>query len=221
MALGGVIFDWDGVVINSASLHEKSWEMLANELGLSLPTDHFVLGFGKRNEIIIPQILKWTQNKDEISLWGRRKEELYRDLGKAEGIPILDGVRTLLQSLAREEIPCVIGTSTEKNNLSLAFEQLKIGHFFYGSVCSEDVTRGKPDPEVFLKAGQIINQDPENCVVLEDSTHGIEAAISGGMKALGLSTTRTEAELLASGAHKVVTDPTMVNISLLNSLFIN
>jgi len=221
MALGGVIFDWDGVVINSASLHEKSWEMLANELGLSLPKDHFVLGFGKRNEIIIPQILKWTQNKDEISLWGKRKEELYRDLGKAEGIPILEGVRTLLQSLAREEIPCVIGTSTEKNNLSLAFEQLKIGHFFSGSVCSEDVTRGKPDPEVFLKAAQIINQAPENCVVLEDSTHGIEAAISGGMKALGLSTTRTETKLFASGAHKVVTDPTMVNISLLNSLFIN
>jgi len=221
MALGGVIFDWDGVVINSASLHEKSWEMLANELGLSLPKDHFVLGFGKRNEIIIPQILKWTQNKDEISLWGKRKEELYRDLGKAEGIPILEGVRILLQSLAREEIPCVIGTSTEKNNLSLAFEQLKIGHFFSGSVCSEDVTRGKPDPEVFLKAAQIINQAPENCVVLEDSTHGIEAAISGGMKALGLSTTRTETELFASGAHKVVTDPTMVNISLLNSLFIN
>jgi len=221
MALGGVIFDWDGVVINSASLHEKSWEMLANELGLSLPKDHFVLGFGKRNEIIIPQILKWTQNKDEISLWGKRKEELYRDLGKAEGIPILEGVRTLLQSLAREEIPCVIGTSTEKNNLSLAFEQLKIGHFFSGSVCSEDVTRGKPDPEVFLKAAQIINQAPGNCVVLEDSTHGIEAAISGGMKALGLSTTRTETELFASGANKVVTDPTMVNISLLNSLFIN
>jgi len=221
MALGGVIFDWDGVVINSASLHEKSWEMLANELGLSLPKDHFVLGFGKRNEIIIPQILKWTQNKDEISLWGKRKEELYRDLGKAEGIPILEGVRILLQSLAREEIPCVIGTSTEKNNLSLAFEQLKIGHFFSGSVCSEDVTRGKPDPEVFLKAAQIINQAPENCVVLEDSTHGIEAAISGGMKALGLSTTRTETELFASGANKVVAAPTMVNISLLNSLFIN
>jgi len=221
MALGGVIFDWDGVVINSASLHEKSWEMLANELGLSLPKDHFVLGFGKRNEIIIPQILKWTQNKDEISLWGKRKEELYRDLGKAEGIPILEGVRILLQSLAREEIPCVIGTSTEKNNLSLAFEQLKIGHFFSGSVCSEDVTRGKPDPEVFLKAAQIINQAPENCVVLEDSTHGIEAAISGEMKALGLSTTRTETELFASGANKVVAAPTMVNISLLNSLFIN
>lgn len=221
MALGGVIFDWDGVVINSATLHEKSWEMLANELGLSLPTDHFILGFGKRNEIIIPQILKWTQNQDEISLWGRRKEELYRDLGREEGIPILDGVRTLLQSLAREGIPCVIGTSTEKNNLSLAFDQLKIGHFFSGSVCSEDVTRGKPDPEVFLKAAQIIKQPPGNCVVLEDSTHGIEAAISGGMKALGISTTRTESELFASGAHRVVADPTMVNISLLKSLFIN
>ena len=221
MAFGGVIFDWDGVVINSASLHEKSWELLANELGLDLPEDHFSLGFGKKNEVIIPEILKWTQNKEQILMWGKRKEELYREQGRKEGIPILNGVRPLLLSLATARIPCVIGTSTEKGNLSLAFEQLKIGHFFSGSVCSEDVTHGKPDPEVFLKAARIINQPPENCVVLEDSTHGIEAAISGGMKALGLSTTRTETELFLSGANKVVTDPSIVNISLLKSLFVN
>ncbi len=221
MPLQGVIFDWDGVVINSASLHERSWEMLANELGLELPKNHFALGFGKRNEVIIPEILKWTLKKTEILKWGARKEELYREIGKSEGIPILNGIRELLQRLEIEKIPCVIGTSTERENLALAFEQLKIGHFFSGSICSEDVTRGKPDPEVFLKAAQLIKKPAENCVVLEDSTHGIEAASLCGMKALGLTTTKLESELLRSGADIVVTDPTKLNISLLNSLFMN
>ncbi len=221
MPLGGVIFDWDGVVISSASLHERSWEILANELELPLSKNHFALGFGKRNEVIIPNILRWTQNKTLIKRWGNRKEEIYRELGESEGIPILNGARKFLQALHDEKVPCTIGTSTEKRNLQLAFEQLNIGQFFSGSICSEDVSRGKPDPEVFIKAARLINQDPANCVVLEDSTHGIEAACAAGMKALGLSTTRMEEQLFSSGAHKVVKDPTCLNISLLKSLFAN
>ena len=221
MPLGGVIFDWDGVVINSATLHKKSWEMLADELNLTLPTNHFKLGFGKKNEIIIPKILQWSQNQTDIIKWGKRKEEIYRDLGKIEGIPILKGMREFLDSLKSKKIPCVIGTSTEKENLSLAFSQLNIGHYFQGSICSDDVSQGKPDPEVFQKAAKIIEQKPENCVVLEDSTHGIEAAKTGGMKALGILTTKQESELFKSGADQVINDPTMLNISLLQSLFVN
>jgi HAD superfamily hydrolase (TIGR01509 family) len=221
MPLGGVIFDWDGVVINSATLHKKSWEMLADELNLTLPTNHFKLGFGKKNEIIIPKILQWSQSQTDIIKWGKRKEEIYRDLGKIEGIPILKGMREFLDSLKSKKIPCVIGTSTEKENLSLAFSQLNIGHYFQGSICSEDVSQGKPDPEVFQKAAKIIEQKPENCVVLEDSTHGIEAAKTGGMKALGILTTKQESELFKSGADQVINDPTMLNISLLQSLFVN
>jgi HAD superfamily hydrolase (TIGR01509 family) len=221
MPLGGVIFDWDGVVINSATLHKKSWEMLADELNLTLPTNHFKLGFGKKNEIIIPKILQWSQSQADIIKWGKRKEEIYRDLGKIEGIPILKGMREFLDSLKSKKIPCVIGTSTEKENLSLAFSQLNIGHYFQGSICSEDVSQGKPDPEVFQKAAKIIEQKPENCVVLEDSTHGIEAAKTGGMKALGILTTKQESELFKSGADQVINDPTMLNISLLQSLFVN
>ena len=221
MPLGGVIFDWDGVVINSATLHKKSWEILADELNLTLPTNHFKLGFGKKNEIIIPKILQWSQSQADIIKWGKRKEEIYRDLGKIEGIPILKGMREFLDSLKSKKIPCVIGTSTEKENLSLAFSQLNIGHYFQGSICSEDVSQGKPDPEVFQKAAKIIEQKPENCVVLEDSTHGIEAAKTGGMKALGILTTKQESELFKSGADQVINDPTMLNISLLQSLFVN
>ena len=219
MPLKGVIFDWDGVVINSALLHEKSWEVLAEELALKLPPNHFKLGFGKRNEIIIPEILKWTKDPNEWQKWGNRKEEIYRELAEIEGIPILDGIKSFLISLQNASIPCVIGTSTEKANLELAFKQLKIGSFFSGAVCSEDVSKGKPDPEVFIKAAKLINQTPQTCVVIEDSTHGIEAAKRGRMKAVGLTTTRSKKELYQKGADLVLSNPGDLNISLLEVLF--
>ena len=74
MPLRGVIFDWDGVVIDSSSLHEKSWERLAEESGNDLPEDHFKKGFGKRNAVIIPEILGWSKDPEVIELLGKRKE---------------------------------------------------------------------------------------------------------------------------------------------------
>jgi HAD superfamily hydrolase (TIGR01509 family) len=219
MPVGAVIFDWDGVVIDSSSLHERSWEALASEIGKTLPADHFKRGFGKRNAVIIPEILDWSQDSAEIDRWGKRKEELYRIMGREEGIPILDGTRDFLRSLRAAGIPCVIGTSTERMNIELAFEQLDLGSFFLGAVCSEDVSRGKPDPEVFLKAATLVGVDPQNCVVLEDSAHGIIAARRGGMKGLGLATTRDKKDLIEVGADLVVDNPSELSIGLLESLF--
>ena len=70
----GAIFDWDGVIIDSSRHHEKSWEMLAEAEGLSLPADHFTRGFGRKNQIIIPEILHWTNDPVEIERIGARKE---------------------------------------------------------------------------------------------------------------------------------------------------
>ena len=215
----GAIFDWDGVVIDSSIQHERSWEMLAEEVGKPLPTDHFKQGFGKRNAVIIPEILGWTNDMEVVDRLGRRKEELYRELVKSDGIKALPGIRELLVELKAVGIPCVVGTSTERKNLELAFDLLDLADFFQGAVCSEDVIRGKPDPEVFLKAAALMDLSPERCVVLEDSAHGIEAARSGNMKALGLATTREAEKLEGAGAHCVIPDPTASNLGLLTSLF--
>ena len=215
----GVIFDWDGVVIDSSNQHERSWEMLAKEIEKPLPENHFKQGFGKRNALIIPEILGWTKDLDEVERLGRRKEELYRELVKSDGLRALPGIRELLLELKAVEIPCVVGTSTERENLKLAFRLLDLGDFFQGAVCSEDVSRGKPDPEVFLKSAALMNLPPERCVVLEDSAHGIKAARCGKMKALGLATTRGSEKLKAAGAHLVISDPTVSNLDLLTSLF--
>ena len=217
MSLQGAIFDWDGVVVDSAAQHERSWEMLAEEEGLPLPEDHFVKGFGKVNKFIIPNLLNWTQDPDEISRLDLRKEELYRDLIREGGIEELAGARTLLAALKAAGIPTVVGSSTPRTNLEVALEVLGLEDFFQDLVSANDVTHGKPDPEVFLKAAGKINSEPTRCVVFEDSLHGIEAGLAGGMQVVAVATTHTQDEL--TQAHKVVHRLTDLCLNELNSLF--
>src|ERR1700678_3409057 len=95
----GAIFDWDGVIINSAAHHEISWERLAKECGKPLPENHFKRGFGMKNEVIIPELLHWTTVPTEIRILSLRKEALYRELVREIGIEALPGVREFLVML--------------------------------------------------------------------------------------------------------------------------
>jgi len=184
----GAIFDWDGVVIDSSHIHLRSWEMLAEELNLPLPHDHFERGFGKRNQTIIPDILGWTKNIELIQKWGLRKEEIYREIASSDGIPLAKGSKEFLERLQPEPFRCAIGTSTERKNVELAIKHHDLSDFFSASACSEDVQAGKPNPEVFLKAAAGLKISPVQCVVFEDSPHGIEAAKSANMKSVALTT---------------------------------
>lgn len=194
-AAWAALFDWDGVIIDSAKAHETSWEQLAVETGRPLPADHFLRGFGKRNEVIFPEILQWSEDPAQIKIWSRRKEALYRDVVKAEGVQVLPGVRDYLQSLLDAGIPAVVGTSTQRDNVELIFDIMDLRKFFSGVVSSEDVRYGKPDPEVFLKAAHIAGLPPEKCVVFEDAPYGIEAAKAGNIYAIGVLTTHSQAGL--------------------------
>ena len=214
----GVIFDWDGVVINSANLHEKSWEILAEEIGFTLPPNHFSQGFGQRNETIIGKMLGWSEDHEEILRLGNRKEEIYRELGTKQGISLVPGSREFINLLHENSIPMAIGTSTERKNIDLAIEQNQMHGLFTGAVCSEDVTKGKPDPEVFLKAADLIGKPYQNCVVLEDSTHGIEAALAAKMTPVGITTTNPVEKLFEKGAKMVVEKLDEINLSILYDL---
>ncbi len=200
------VFDWDGVVIDSSVAHERSWEALAQEEARPLPSDHFKRGFGKRNEFIIPDILNWTRDPAEVKRLSNRKEALYRDIARTGHVRLLPGVRELCGALKDLGIPCVIGTSTHKENLALSFELFGIGHYFAGAVASEDVTKGKPDPEVFLKACALGGGDPATSFVFEDSFSGLQAGLAGGFITIALATTHTYDQLAPAGAHRIVRD---------------
>ncbi len=185
----GAIFDWDGVIIDSSGYHERSWNELAKEEGLALPPGHFQKGFGMRNEIIIPTILQWSSNRNEISRLSKRKEVIYREIIVKEKLLPLPGAVEFLTVLQDLNIPCAIGSSTDRLNIQMALDKLSIGHFFSGIVSGEDVSEGKPNPQVFLFAAQLIECKPEHCVVFEDSPAGLAAAHNGGMKSVGVATT--------------------------------
>lgn len=200
------IFDWDGVVVDSSAAHEQAWARLAAAEGLTLAPGSFLRGFGKRNEVIIPEIHGWARDPAEIRRLSLAKEAHYRDLAAGGLIRLLPGVRELLAALRAAGIPRVIGTSTHRANLELAFARFGLGEWFDGAVSSEDVARGKPDPEVFLKACALAGGDPARSVVFEDTLAGVAAAKAGGFRAVGLCTTNGRDIMLGSGADLVVAD---------------
>jgi beta-phosphoglucomutase family hydrolase len=190
----GAIFDWDGVIVDSSAQHEQAWEGLATEVGLALPADHFERGFGLKNERIIPDILGWTRDEGEIRRLSLRKEALYRVALRERGIALLPGVASFLAVLRRSGIPCAVGSSSHRENIEVALELLELDAF-EAVVTAEDVSAGKPDPEVFLLAAGRIGVPPGRCVVFEDVPAGIEAAHRGGMKAVAVTTTHPAAAL--------------------------
>jgi len=197
--LRAVIFDWDGVVVDSSDHHERSWEILASRRALPLPPDHFKRGFGKKNNVIIPD-LGWAVDPQEVAELAQEKEETYRALVREKGIQPLPGVRELLAALRSREIPCAIGSSTERANLDLPLDLMGLRDFFRMIVSGEEVVHGKPDPSVFLLAAERLGLAPAECVVIEDALVGIEAARQAGMPVVAVATTNPLDALGAANA---------------------
>jgi beta-phosphoglucomutase family hydrolase len=193
--MNGVLFDWDGVVIDSSAQHERSWELLAQETGLPLPEGHFKAGFGKKNQVIIPDILRWAQEPAAIATLADRKEEIYRDLVRQSGVTILPGARELLAALELEGVPTAVASSTPRQNLDAIFASTGLDRFFKAVVCGDDVVNGKPAPDVFLLAARKLGLAPDACLVIEDAHAGIEAALAAGMRVLAVATTHPLADL--------------------------
>jgi len=186
----GFLFDWDGVVIDSHAQHEESWGLLSAEIDQALPEGFMKQTFGMRNQTIFPLWMPHLEGKDaEIIALGNRKEELYREILRRDGIEALPGVKDFLKAARVVGIPASVGSSTPRKNIDTVIEMAGLEGLFDAIVSADDVQRGKPDPEVFLKGAAKLNRKPERCVVFEDAFVGIQAGKSGGMKVVGIAST--------------------------------
>ena len=183
------IFDWDGVIIDSSRPHDLSWQALAAENTRSLPPGFFLKSFGMKNQQIIAELLGWSKAPEEIERLGGRKEALYREIIRREGIAPLPGVVDFLSQLQKAGVPCAVASSTPRENIECVIDTLGIRQHFQAIVAAEDVRHGKPNPEVFLLAAQKLGMAPSASVVFEDAHVGIEAARNAGMKVIALATT--------------------------------
>jgi HAD superfamily hydrolase (TIGR01509 family) len=218
--LGCALFDWDGVVVDSSKAHEDSWMMLAREAGYPLTSEMFRKSFGRTNKVIIPDAYGWTRDPAEIESLGLRKEELYRQIvsGMSAEALALPGAIALVRALRAAGVPCAVGSSTARENITLILGKLGIADCFDAMITAEDVTRGKPDPEVFLKGAAALGVAPANAVVFEDAVHGIEAAMAGGMKSVAVLTSHPR-EMFVGKATLIVERLTQIGVADLEKLW--
>jgi beta-phosphoglucomutase-like phosphatase (HAD superfamily) len=185
------IFDLDGVLVDSGVWHRAAWAALLDELGTepSRP-DYWRLTIGRPSEEAIPLLLGRTVPDGEAYRLARRKRDLYMRLSR-------QGLRA---------VPRAVGTSASSWDVDNILAGVGLLRHFAVVVTADDVSFGKPDPEVYVLAARRLHADPAGCVVFEDSVVGIHAALAAGMRVIGVSTAYDEAELLAAGAERVVND---------------
>ena len=196
-----VIFDMDGVLIDSYQAHFVGWSRLYQELNLPYSESEFALDFGRTSRDILFRRFGDELPDERIRQLDERKEALFRE-SLREKFPTMDGAPDLIDALAADGFFLAVGSSGPPENISLCLEKLGRREKFAAVVTGNDVTRGKPDPQVFQLAASRLGVEPHRCAVVEDATHGIEAANRAGMKSIALTGSTTRDSLTA--AHLIV-----------------
>ncbi len=192
-----VIFDMDGVLVDSYHAHFKSWQVLAAELGRVITEADFAAQFGRTNrEIILTYWGEGCYSDERIAALDDRKEAVFRDILQAD-FPFMPGASALLESLYDAGFALAVGSSGPPENIDLVLREMAVRPLFRAVVTARDVTRGKPDPQVFLVAAERLGAAPERCAVVEDAPAGVSAANAAGMVSIGLASTGRTREALS------------------------
>jgi len=201
-----VIFDMDGVLVDSGAHHRQAWRALLDELGLAPAAPEFWrLTIGRPSVEAVPLLLGRATSRAEAQRLAARKHDHYRRLARG-GPTLVRGVAAFVEELAARRVPRAVATSASRYDVDGLLGRAGLRERFEVVVTAEDVRRGKPDPEAYLLAARRLGIDPADCLVFEDAVVGVQAARSAGMRVVGVSTAHTEMELRAAGAERAVED---------------
>lgn len=188
MSKKAFIFDLDGVIVDTAKYHYKAWKKLANDLGFdfSETQNELLKGVSRARSLeILLEIGNISLPNDEKARIMHNKNEHYLQyITKMGQDEILEGMQEVLLHLKENSIPFSLGSASK--NARLILTQLDLIDLFDAIVDGNDVSKAKPDPEVFLIAAKKLNANPNDCVVIEDAIAGVEAANAAGMTSIGI-----------------------------------
>jgi len=186
-----VLWDLDGTLVDSAEFHWQAWRDVMAEAGSPVTHEQFVHSFGKRNDLILSGWFGEGADPERLRRLSEEKESRFRALVRAHGIEPLPGVREWVARLHAEGWRHAIATSAPRLNLETLVDAMMMRQYFAADVAAEDVTHGKPDPEVFLLAASRLGAEPGRSIVVEDAPTGIEAGRRAGMRTVGVSLMHT------------------------------
>ena len=211
-----VIFDMDGVIVDNIKFHQKAWILFCKLHGFKLTARQFQEKFnGRLNSEIFESIFGRKLTKKEIKKYVSEKESLYRK-AYSKFIKPVPGIMPFLKELEKHGIKTAVATSAPPENVSLILGRIRLRRFFKVILDEASVKKGKPNPEVYLKAGKKLGFKPKECIVFEDALLGIQAAKNAGMKVIGITTTHPKKEL--KKADFVITSFSEINVETLEKL---
>jgi beta-phosphoglucomutase len=183
-----LIFDMDGVIVDSNPLHREAWTAFNRRYGLETTDAMQERMYGRRNDQIVRDFFGEDLADDEVAARGAAKEEIYREMlaGRMEAA-LVPGLRPFLDKF--RGAPMAIATNAEPENVNFVLDRARLRQYFRVVVDGHQVARPKPHPEIYLRAATQLGIAPSNCIVLEDSHTGIAAARSAGMRVVGIGTT--------------------------------
>ena len=186
--VAALIFDMDGVLVDSNPLHRRVWEVFNRRYGLETTEEMHRQMYGKRNDQIVRDFFGAELAEEEVHRRGADKEILYREMA-AEHLEtmLVPGIRDFLAEY--HYVPKAIATNAEPENVSFLLDRAKLRPFFEAVVDGHQVEKPKPHPDIYLRAAELLRMAPDECVVFEDSHSGVAAAAAAGMKVIGLTTT--------------------------------
>ena len=213
-----VIWDMDGVVADTASYHFRAWQEVFQKQGVDFTEEDFKKSFGQRNDTIIRSTMGDGVSQDEMDGISSEKEESFRQRMR-QNLKPLPGVIKLIKSLAKRGFRLALASSAPIANIQLITRGLDINSYFQHIISAEDVTEGKPNPQVFLLAARRLGIKPANCIVIEDAVAGVAAAKRAGMHCLAITNTHPKVSLIE--ADLIVDTLETVSVDDLKGLLIN
>jgi HAD superfamily hydrolase (TIGR01509 family) len=215
--LAGVIFDFDGVIVDSHAAHMKAWKVFLLSKGKALgDADLSFVREGAKREEILRHFLG-ELSPEQMASYGAEKDKLFR--ANASEVKLVPGFTEFLLQLDSAALPSAVATSGSRSRVEQTLETLNLCKRFRTVVTGNDVERGKPDPDLFLLAAQALQIDPGRIVVCEDAVAGVLAAKSAGMKCVGIAANGRESLLKQSGADLVVDDFVHTSVDDVRRLF--
>lgn len=191
----GIIFDLDGTMVDNMMIHHQAWQRKLSTLGLDFTIEEIMEQVHGINEEIIFRLFGDRFDQKERTQISWEKEYEYRRIFK-DKLQLITGLQDFLSNLHHEGIPMAIGTAAPPENVDFVLDNLEIRELFASVLHARDVSKGKPDPEIFLRSANNIGIPIEDCLVFEDSVVGAQTALNAGCPVVVINTTHKKEEFL-------------------------
>ena len=212
----GYIFDLDGTMVDNMMVHHRAWQKLLSKLGLEMSLEEIQESIHGINEEIVRRLFGDKYSEDEVKRIAAEKEAMYREVFKPD-LELVEGLGQFLERCRSQGILIGVATAAPAENLDFIMDTLNIRSLFETIIHAGDVTKGKPDPEVYLKAAEELGLEPKDCLVFEDSPTGAQSAVNAGMKVIVITTTHVPDDFKNIPVASFIENYTDINIdSLLN-----